>query len=267
MRRIVSSLLVLAIVCLLLTLGYHKPRVPVKCITMLNCHGDSCDGSVTQFWVYDKKGRIIVDSINPADTGRSAPHRTEYFHYQGDSVIANDEYPDTLFIKLNEKGFPVMARDKWSDSFHSFFNADGTLKEIRSTRLNGSGELWHTTIDSIIYVNGNIVAYRSGMDNIGDSTTVYCTYYENLPFKQLYNPTDQILSLSNGTSPSQGRFNAQVYSKNLIKTIHCLGVTRSYEYGLDEESRVTQITHVYKYIDGKNDFTSITRRTYFYSGD
>jgi hypothetical protein len=245
---------------------HHKQCVPIECKTRVGpyCPGDTC--CITEFWIYDKQGKLLTDSINDRDTIRSLT-RTFHFSYQGDSTICAGsmltvQNKDTMVSVADKNRVPFINAflpAKWGDFFQAYYNADGTMHEIKSTRVNGRGETWHTTIDSIIYAEGNIVAYRSRMNNIGDSGTTYFTYYSDKPFKQFFNPVDRILPLTHGLSRCQGVFNVQFFSKNLLKTQVNQGEVRaSYEYKLDDEGKVIQMKVNYPHYDPNYDPSHFT---------
>jgi hypothetical protein len=230
--------------------SFHKHCVPVQCVTVLAMQQNGKPMSVTEFWAYDSLGRLIVDSINEPDK-IWAPVSTEYFHYSGDSIFGNGEHNfpgiDSIIIKITKEGFPVMTSispNHGGDYFVPYYNADGTINMVKSTRQNGSAVVY-TTIDSIVYSDGDIVSYHSKSGN-GDNFIAQCTYYSDKLYSQPFNPTYKMLGVSNGLIPLQGIFNVQVYSKNLIKTMEFNGVNRRYEYQVDEDGKVIHMNITFK---------------------
>ena len=251
------------VITIVFTSCQHKHCRPIECITKVNCHGDSCERSITQFWIYDQQGRLAIDSINAPDTIFN-PHRTLYYQYQGDSIISTGQYADRLVFKINKDGVAVFTgcqvRKKYANFWLPFYNADGTIKKIESGSVSVTGDSALAIIDSIIYFDSNIVAYRS-TGVFGLNCTVHCTYYSDKPNIHDFNPTYKILALSNPLGPTFGVFNVQAYSKNLIKDIQCGGRRKSYDYEIDEEGKVMKM----KLIDTSDVYVNTNQYTFKYS--
>jgi hypothetical protein len=190
-----------------------------------------------------------MDSIQALDTICSIPVGATRFYYTGDSIIAVGQIwfmkVDSILVKLKENGLPEVSETltkKKKEYFLPYYNADGTLQKIVQSTLDKSGKTFHTTIDSIIYLAGNIISYREVTDIPGRETaTVYCSYYSDKLYKQDFSPTYKILSLSNGLS--MRLFNVQPFCKNLLKS---RGDFENYKYELDNEGKVTHMDVTFK---------------------
>ena len=156
MRKFIFTkphLLLLFATITMMSVSNHHHCLPTQCTTTFPS-GETFR-SVIDFFIYDKQDRLIADSVNDPDTTYSI-NRTVHLRYQGDSIVSYGEYIAPLIIRTNRSGFPTFAAQPpaWyssEDTFIPFYRTDGTIEQIKSTRVNGVGETWRTTIDSIIY--------------------------------------------------------------------------------------------------------------------
>jgi hypothetical protein len=253
--RFIKSFLVFAFATTIILASCQDKRCgPIECIAKMVCRDDSCRSSVTHFWIYDNHDRLIEDSINAPDTIWSAPEITKYFHYRGDSIVVSNKYKEWLVVKVNKSGLPIMtaALPEGEGEFSlPVYNSDGTLKRIAVAGVDNFGKITHRTVDSIIYLNGNIVAYREISDLGGFAIrTVYCSYYSDKLYKQEFDPTYKILALMNDDEMSgmQHYFNVQAYSKNLLKSIR---------FGSEKINQETSIYNEYQF-DGEGKILRIS---------
>jgi hypothetical protein len=204
---------------------------------------------IANYWIYDEKGRVIIDSLKALDShSRFAPYTTVHYLYVKDSVIGitrdtltvyvNDSTmaPDTsgyrIYIRLNSNGLPVYSYNPTNRKLFASYNADGTLagidQECESDKIV-------PFIDNISYLNGDITSYRDVEHN---PYKVSCSYYDKdadpvfgpqKPFALNINPMFGTL------------IDVQAFSKHLLKsvTMYFSGSTktRSYTYKFDKNGK------------------------------
>ncbi len=257
-------LLIVMLSALMLAPSRHHCRT-VQCSTTLLA-GRSNERTITEFWIYDSQGRLIIDSINAPDTLAATPARTEHYEYRGDSIIGTGPYSRYMVIKVNPvNGLPLSNTQKYGIEYRAFYNAAGALDKVERSEewvdKNGAKHNGLCKMDSIIYLNGNIIAYRTDDAPRGIKATTYCTYFANKLYAHELKPTDKRLALCYTLDGGIGFLNVQVFSKNLLKSSESNSVKKSYTYKLDSENKVTQMsTKIEEWGLNKSEYRTWTNR-------
>jgi hypothetical protein len=217
---------------------------PISCTTSFKDYMGN-ERSFTRFWLYDSIGRLVLDSINAPDTMWASPLYTEHYRYNNDSTIGTGRYTGTMAIKTTGGDLPLICLLPGGAKYRALYNMKGELEKviIGRTGINEKGkqDVAYSSIDSIIYFQGNIISYQFfGLV----STKVYCTYIKDTLYKQDFNPTDRLLALIGRPDEVPGFLNTQVFSKEMLNTEES-GYTKSYSYQWDERGMVTGIDRTY----------------------
>lgn len=183
--------------------------------------------ATSTYWIYDEKGRVVIDSLKAMDSlSYFGPYTTVHYYYIKDSVIGitrdtlivyvNDSLmaPDTsgyrIYIRLNSNGLPVYTYDPLNRKLFASYNADGTLQRVDEER---EADEKVPFIDNISYLNGDIASYRS---TEGYPYMVYCSYYDKDadPVFGAQKPFALRLTRIFGTM-----IDVQSFSKHLLKSV------------------------------------------------
>lgn len=225
--------------------GQQKPKDhsrPRGYVTYFRC--GSLEGAEV-LWFYDSLGRIVTDSIRPLnEISPVAPHTTVHYRYKEDSVIGmgNDGYE--IAIRLNENGLPMFTNDPNQRKYFAEYNDDGTLR-----RINEQRDRMFVAYDSFVYVNGNIVSFRSRYEADKDYLQWTCTYYPDKEAQPFFGP---LLPFAlRVTSIFTTGISMQNYSRNLLKSVTFSGggskpSTRLFTYKFDKNGNLGEMNRVIK---------------------
>ena len=196
---------------------------------------------IRDFWIYDAEGRLIEDS-----TDRTAPYVTQYYHYSNDSVIGTTQYYGTMVIRNNAAGLPVFTNSELGIFYTAGYNDSGQLLWLKEfDKYEADSIHLRCLIDSIIYINGNVVFYRVTAHD-KPSYTYKCTYYTDKLYSNTFRPVDKLWALCHSPGLGDGFLDEQYLSRNLLKTKSSdPGIYFGYDYDLNSAGDVAKMRFVY----------------------